>query len=431
MSEAIMQQVTSGIATPPWSVNGTFLIPGTMDTGVTGLRVQLAEGTTPLNDPCATFTNGETEDYLIRIYYSPCDGGANAGTAYVSDTTACYGYAVQLSDTTYEKQRSNLQLAWEQSTDGIHWSTVSGSQDKDIIQPVISAATYFRMRLVCPTPVRRDTTYSNVVHVTTSPPISCYCVSQATGTTGDSSDIGEFKILNLKTDVGGPHLQNPESYRLGTDYTPAAPPELWIDSTYTFSVYHIMRSVAHADAKVTLFIDFDADKVYEANELVYTGYTGASNYVLVDSFRVPPIAVPNVPTGMRVILNNNTGPNVPSDSACGLYTSGETEDYMVIIRSALLGVQELKEGIRQVVVFPNPAKNHFTINYRTGGGAVSKVTLRVTDMTGVVVSENTYGTRSGNTVFSETIDMSNKARGIYFVELRTDDQRIVRKLVIQ
>jgi len=429
-NEIFLQKATSSSGFPPQEVDTTFMIPGTLDTGITGMRVIVQEGTTPPS-PCGTYTGGETEDYLVRIYYPPCDGPANPGTAEISDTSACIGYTIYVSDTTYEKHRSGLLRVWQESPDNISWADIVGSDTMDVLEHVVTAPTYFRMQLVCANPVQLDTTHSNVVHVSVNPPVSCYCLSQAVGgVQGDSSDIGAFLFENLSNNVGGPHLLNPEAWRRHTDYTNQPAPELWIDSTYQFSLYHIMRSATHQDAKVTIFIDFDADLEYDIpGELVYTGYTAATNFNIMGSLTIAHNALPDLPTGMRVILNNDVGPNLPSDIGCGEYTSGETEDYVVIIRSPLTGVSTVN-NIGYMNLFPNPADDRFTLSYKMQHG-VRQTTVTVADITGKKLWEQDYGGKGMGGTFSEQITLSGIAQGVYFVTLRADNETMVRKLIIK
>lgn len=428
--EIYLQQPTSASSFPAQEVNTSFTIPNSLDTGITAMRVQVEEGTTPSNNPCGTYTGGETEDYLIRIFYPPCDGPSNPGTAYVTDTSSCIGYVVKVFDTSYEKGRSGLLRKWQQSPDGVSWADIAGSEDLDTLNHTVVAPVYFRMRLVCANPVKLDTTYSNSVSISINPPVSCYCFSQASGSPTDTSDIGSFLFENFVNNVGGPHLKNPEAYRMRTDYTRQPSPELWIDSTYSFDLYHIMRSTIHADAKITVFVDFDADLQYDIpQELVYTGYTASNNYVISGSFTVPSNALPDIPTGMRVILNNDVGPNVPSDQACGAYESGETEDYVVIIRSPQTSVSDVRK-MGHFNLFPNPTSGKFTVSYTTKE-VIEEATLTVTNVMGAKILEQQLGKRAGNATYHDELDLSNRARGVYFVELKTDHERMTRKVVVQ
>ncbi len=430
INEIVLQKFTSTSSTPPQVVDSNFILPSTMDTGITGMRVQVEEGTSPANNACGNYTGGETEDYLIRVYYPPCTGLSNPGVVVISDTSACIGHTIFVTDTTYDKAHSGLIRVWQQSPDGVSWADIPGSDTLNQIKHVVTGVVYFRMQMVCASPVKLDTTHTNVVGVSINPPVSCYCQSQTMGTKSDSSDIGAFYFQNFNNNVGGPHLKNPEAWRLRTDYTRQPSPDLWVDSTYSFTLYHILNSATHADAKVTIFIDFDADMHYDIPaERAFTGFTSASGYLLNGTVTIPHNALPDLPTGMRVILNNDIGANPASDSACGIYTSGETEDYVVVIRSPLTSVNNVKK-IGHFNLFPNPNDGHFSISFSTGKH-VENTKLTVTNVVGVKIIEKEYGKRETSSTFHEELNLSTVAKGVYFVELQADQERIVRKVVVQ
>src|SRR5690606_32267058 len=118
--------------------------------------------------------------------------------------------------------------------------------------------------------------------------------------------------------------------RKRTDHTDGSVIELDVDSTYNMIVYHTMRSKEHGDAKITIFMDFNNDKEYDVPyERVFTGYTSVGNFTIADNVVIPSSVITGLETGLRVILNNDLSPNVPSDEACGAYKSGETEDFIV------------------------------------------------------------------------------------------------------
>lgn len=430
-NEIVLQKFTSTSSFPPQVVDTSFVLPSTMDTGITGMRVQIEEGTTPANIACGNYTGGETEDYLLRIYYPPCTGASNPGVAEISDTATCIGYTVYVTDTTYDKTHSGLIRVWQQSPDGFSWADIAGSDTMNQIKHVVTAPTYFRMQLVCASPVKLDTTHSNVVHVSINPPVSCYCISQAVGYSKDTSDIGAFYFENFNINVGGPHLKNPEAWRMRTDYTRLPMPELWVDSSYDFTLYHIISSSVHADAKVTIFIDFDADMHYDSPiERVYTGYTSASGYLLNGSIQVPHNALPDIPVGMRVIINNDVAPNSPSDDGCGNYYSGETEDYVVIIRSPLTSGLPIPKSIGHYSLFPNPTSGRFTVSFMTLK-SIDEITVTVTNVLGEKIQEKSYGRHAGGATFQEPLNLSEAAKGVYFVELKADQEKIIKKIVVQ
>lgn len=432
-NEKFLHEYTSNTSYPEQRVQDTFMMLPSAFVGVTGMRVVLEHDYNSNPVPCSTYPNGETEDYLVEIRYPPCNGPANPGIAYISDTSGCVGYNIMVFDTTHEKQTSDVVWVWQYSPDGNSWGDVPGSLGRDTINHIVTGPVHFRLRVICYQSL--DTTYSNTVSLTVNPAVSCYCFSQATGgLTGDSSDIGGVIIKGthpiplLDINVGGPHIMNPEAYRARTDYTRVQTTELWIDSTYKFEVFHILKSNVHVDAKLTLFIDYNADLQYNIpHERVWTDYTTSSYFTASTYIQIPSNVIANVPTGMRLIINNDTGPNAASDEGCGTYASGETEDYVVIFRSPITHVPHDK-NVTWLNIYPNPSEGRFTVNF-LAQRPVDEVTISITNVTGQKVWEQRYDHKDKE--FAKELDLSNMAKGVYIVEIKADNDRQIRKLILK
>lgn len=429
--ERIFKKNTSQSSNPSEEVDTMYYVPDSLPIGITGLRVVLEN---PINNSslvCGQFNAGETEDYLVEIRYPPCDGPTNAGGAYTRDTLGCPGYVMTFGDTTHEHKRHNISWLWEYSPDGNSWAVVPGSQMHDSITLTINGPTYARLRMICVKDFIIDTTYSNAIKISINPPYACYCYSLADGGTMDTSDIGSFVLGSyvFANNPPGPHLLNGEAIQMRTDNTKDTI-VLWTNTTYPFMFYHIMKSPTHADAKITMFMDFNNDLLYNItpsyNERIYTGYTNANNYLINGFITIPPYAVPNIRTGMRIILNNDTSPNVQSDSACGAYFSGETEDYVVIFKNQT-SVETLG-NINQFYVFPNPTEGVFSVSFNALK-PVSNATVSVFNLMGIKVTEKQF-TQAGKE-FSHNFDLSGFSKGVYLVELKADEERIVKRIVVK
>ncbi len=408
------------------SVKKNFKIPSNAGIGLTGFRVVLT--TNPPAAPCGGFNDGEVEDYLADIKWEPCSGPVNAGMIE-GDTSVCVGYDYLLTDTTYEKRKSAFSRQWLVSGDNISWFNISNTSTNDTLERVFNGQPlFYKMRLVCdPT---HDTTYTPEFKVNLKAPYKCYCFSQADGgKEKDSSDIGGFTLATVSHTDGGTHLLNPNAGRKRTDFTDNTPVDMDVDSLYTMTVFHTMKTGLHGDAKITVFMDFNNNNVYDIPEdLIYTGYTSVGNFTVVDSVRVKQQAILNVPTGLRVILNNDIAPNRQSDSACGVFMSGETEDYMIMFRKkGFTGVGTVADA-QVLSVYPNPTSGKFMIRYNSAV-SMDKVSVVVTSVTGQAVYREQYGVK-GN-VFTKELDMSELSKGIYFVEITADGKKTTEKLVIK
>ena len=90
-------------------------------------------------------------------------------------------------------------------------------------------------------------------------------------------------------------------------------------------------------------------------------------------------------------------------------------DYAFLIVNYNVGIDE-KENM--ISVYPNPSKGDFVIQNAEGA------TLVISDVNGRVVE--TYSDLSSD---KETINLSNQARGIYFLKIIKEDNLEVIKLI--
>ena len=205
--------------------------------------------------------------------------------------------------------------------------------------------------------------------------------------------------------------------------------ELYADSAYKLAVYHIMRSATHADARVTVFIDYNNNLVYDIpQERVFTGTADISNYYLYTYIRTPFFPAINTPTGMREVFNNNVSPNTASDTGVGLYTSGETEDYLVRFRLKQIVPTELEEvfDIQQIAVYPNPSNGKVFVGFNAK--EQTSIRLTVMNMTGSTVLEKEYKNIFGG--FVSELDLASQAKGCYLIKINSKQGSFVRKVVL-
>lgn len=432
----ITELAAAGFSNSPSQIMASnFTVPSTASYGITGMRVvyEVAGSATTIN-PCGNYSNGETEDYLVNIALPPCHTPPNAGIAHISDTITCPGYTVFLIDTTHDLNFQNLTFNWQYSVDGVNFTDVPLAT-ADTMSFTVNSNTWFRFRTTCN---GTSTGYSNVVKVVMSPPFACYGNSQAIGGILDSSDVGAVIISDMSNNnniysfiSGGPHLNNPNAIRRRTDYTSFGAMDLSTDSTYKLSIYHIMKSLTHADAKITVFIDYNNNQAYDVpNERVFTGIANVNNFYLVGSFTTPVNPALNVPTGMRVVLNNDLGASAASDNGVGTYVSGETEDYLVKFRLKQLFPTSLEEvsQLDNVGVYPNPANSKVYIGFDAKENM--DVTISIISMTCSLVDtrvvSNIYGAHVSE------FNVGSLAKGAYMIKISTSNgANLMRKLIVE
>jgi len=428
-TEMVYYGIPSTTTTPPLMAAGSFIVPSTAQIGLTGMRVIIASGSASTFNPCNAYGYGETEDYLLDIRYAPCDGPVNPGVAVSSDTAICPGYSFMLMDTTHEQYHSSIVWNWQQSTNqGSTWVTIQGSAGRDSILQVLNGTTWYRVQMICT--ATNDTTYSNIVRVREKTSYQCYCYSEATGGTADHSDIGAFSIGNFVINSGGPHVKNPRATKGHADYTSLGPIELYEDSSYAIMIGQILHVAQHQNARATLFMDFNNNLVYDIPSeriALSNDVTSATGWFLIDSVKIPSNLMVNVPTGMRVILNDDTAANIPSDFGCGPYVSGETEDYVVIFRKANPLAINDASLIRELVLYPNPSGGQFTLSLKAAK-EIRDLKISVTNIAGQQLLQEHFSYPGSS--FVRAFDFSGQPKGLYFVTLSADGERVIRKLVI-
>jgi hypothetical protein len=129
------------------------------------MRIVNSNQTPSSINSCGTYQYGETEDYLVNINYPPCTGLPDPGIATASDTAACPGYTVFLSDTTHTKFKSGLITEWMYSFDQINWGPVPNSLNRDTMTLLVQFPNYYKLRIICAN--TNDTAYSNTLFVNT------------------------------------------------------------------------------------------------------------------------------------------------------------------------------------------------------------------------------------------------------------------------
>jgi hypothetical protein len=425
-TERILLKPTANVLPNPGVVNGNFKLPDSARYGLTGMRVIIGSGNSA-PDSCANTANGETEDYLVDLRYIPCSGKPDSASIE-GDTSMCAGYKYILTDSVYEKYRHGIARFWQISADGVGWADIAASTNKDTLTRIFDGQPfYYRVQTVCTH--TNDTTSGHAHKVNIKPSYKCYCHSQSSGTAKDTSDIGAFNLAALSTSEGSTHLLNPKAFRQRQDFTDLEPLQINVDSIYNFSMFHTMPYQNHADGKVTVFVDFNNNHKYDIpDERIYTGFTSIGYHVLLNALIIPNNVIVDVPTGMRIIINNDVAPNIPSDEACGEYTSGETEDYILMFKRPFpVGIKEA-EGVNQLSLVPNPTSGKFQVQFK-GAASQEGVTVRILNVTGQLVKQQVYPHNGG--IFRQQVDLGNEAKGMYMVEVISDGQKMTHKLTVQ
>ncbi len=417
-------QNVSAIGSSRYSTTFSFTVPTNAQLGKTGMRIlslnqQPASGISPCGN---VLDYGEVEDYVVEIANYPCSNSLSAGTVIASDTIVCPGYNILLLDTNHApiNAYTGLSSNWQISNNKINWQNIPNASLDSITQS-ITQLIYLRYQLTC----NGATINSNEVGIQLFNDGPCYPICYATGP--DSADMGSLTIANYTNNTygGGTHLNNPKAVRYYTsNLTTQQYLTLFADSTYNFQCYNILRSTTHADAQVSLLIDFDRDGNYNSNtELVFND---VCNTYLNKIITIPSNIVLNQNMGMRLVLNNDLGPNTPNDNGTGTFKSGEVEDYIIRFEDkSLLNLNRVAN--QQFKLWPTVSNGLF--NLEILAQQTGKLQLEIFSTTGALIFNSTYNNPISN--FKTQLNLAHLAKGVYYLKLKNSRFNATQKIVIE
>ena len=141
------------------------------------------------------------------------------------------------------------------------------------------------------------------------------------------------------------------------------------------------------------------------------------------TFYVPDMnVVGNTPIRMRVWSDfTNFGPD---PSPCDAPVFGQVEDYSVVLTGDI-GIDE-NALANAISIVPNPTDGHTSVNIDLPSSTPVQLTLF--NAMGQVVHASRL---SGQAVYRHALDLSSFANGVYYLEASTDNNKAVKKIVVQ
>ncbi|MFN5324919.1 MAG: GEVED domain-containing protein, partial [Bacteroidota bacterium] len=301
----------------------------------------------------------------------PCAGQPNAGTI-TAPATACpnTNFSITSSGIT---AGLGVSYAWQSATScNGPWTNIAGAT-ASALTTTITANTSYRLVTSCSNSGLTNT--SNCVSVAVNPFLNCYCTSNATSNADEDITNVSLGTLNNSSScfsvAPGPGSIASQYSNFTTSVTP---PSLAQGTVVSASVTMTSCGGQYSN-KSRMWIDFNQSGTYDASELVLDGPVTTGNHTATATVTIPANALPGL-TGMRVV-------NVESSTvnACGTYTWGETEDYLVniIAGNACSGI-------------PNPGNTITSLSSICTGASVSLSLQNTPTTTG-----NSYQWQSGPT----------------------------------
>ncbi len=248
-----------------------------------------------------------------------------------------------------------------------------------------------------------------------------FCASMPVGGSLDTCDIGTFSIGNHTFFAPGPHLNNPMAVNAYENTMDTV--TLETDSTYLISATEAIRTNNEADAKLTLFIDYNRNNGFDIpGELAWVAYLYPGHDTAKMAFTAPPNVKLNHQCLARLILNNDISNSTASDDACGFYTSGETKDFLIVFKNASAEVSTF-ENKYSFSISPNPTKGKFILK----GYSPDKTKISISSTIGQLIFDHEY--QSVNKQVSTELDLSDYAKGLYFVVVNADGYSQTLKII--
>lgn len=233
-----------------------------------------------------------------------------------------------------------------------------------------------------------------------------------------SSNMNTVHLSNVTvTPSGGPAAMTSNSG--ASQYTYYRPDpnrkiQLLIGSTGNAVTVTRTWSGTPSAVSVRAWIDFNANGIFESNEMmIFSGSSAAS--VVSAVFNVPTLAFqtgPNCQVAMRVIVSETSASPV-----CGTFTYGEAEDYGVsFITMAQLSVSE-NSAIKTGSIYPNPSSGMLTLSGIAGDR------FEIYNTAGQKVKQGRIQDRN--------IDVRELVPGTYFLQVRNNGHMTCLKFVRQ
>lgn len=242
-----------------------------------------------------------------------------------------------------------------------------------------------------------------------------YCSSKGTSTAHGYIEKVSMETINNTSGNNGGYA----------DFT-AKSATLQSGATYTVELTPGFISGAAFFEYWTVYIDYNHNGVFEADEIVAKGH----NAIRINkSFSIPASALKGA-TRMRIQMQAASQETNP----CDTYTYGEVEDYTVVItgnsaRSAEIN-PNLKnitgENITNVSLHPNPARDNLTVEFT--GSSNDNVKVNVYNLSGQKVMNIENPSVKGLTIYN--LNTNKLVSGFYIFEIENNGQRQHRKFLI-
>lgn len=351
--------ISSGTSTNT-PITATFVVPATAYNGPMTMRMRVIFSTSTITNPCAPISNGEIEDYAVKIIdLAPCSA-TPPSPIVITNVTASSALVSWVGAT-----GATYTLRYRTGTGA--WTTIASATSPFPISNLNGATTYeVQIATIC-----GGTTgpWSGSVNFTT--PAASYCNS-GTATVGDGF-INNVRVTGTAT----PMMSNNSGPSTYTDYSNDATKIVTLARGSTNNVLSVGRTILSSTYTTYAWIDFNGDGIFNntpsttagGERIMNSGYS--SNTPITSTFSVPAGAYSGTnKVKMRVIVYYNT----PDDACSPLTSNGEVEDYQV----KFVDIQPCTTAAPTGITLTNISATTATVSWISSTGATYLVRWRTT-----------------------------------------------------
>mgnify|MGYP003381995027 CR=1 FL=1 len=303
----------SSITNTDCGVPATGIISVPIDAleGTSRMRVVKNAGPSPL-DPCATYSYGQAEDYLVNVTLPDlCDALPTPGNTTGPDH-ACPDVLFTMG---LDNPSSSVGISyqWEFSTDGSIWTEAPGNSMESHYSTSQTEPMWYRAQMTCDV---AGTTASAPLHVGINAPTDCYC--NTLSFSYQVQPICHVSFAGIDNSSSG-------TFPL-EDFTATTPGEVVTGFSYPLSVKGYSDITT---SQVVAFFDWNQDGVFDTSVPLGSITSNSCTTELTALVAVPMFALAGN-SRMRVLIGDF---NIPSDP-CDTYVSGQGEDYLIHVATA-------------------------------------------------------------------------------------------------
>ena len=399
------EQLFQRLSTPTPGATTTLMLPaGIVLNQPLRLRV-VADAVGNNGGPCTSPTNGQAEDYTVVVRPNTLPPNINFKTDYV--VGGCVN-PIQFTDLT-----ANLPTSWLWNFGDGGTSTLQNPSHQ-----FAATGSYNVSLSAANTNGTASITRLNAVSV--SVPCLSYCAANGTGGNGPNGRRpSQFYITSVSVSNAQPAFTNssgnsPSGY---TNYT-AQPITVAAGSVVNISVVSNL-SIVH---RVAIWVDLNANGIFNDNELLVNGLTtaGPGSATFTATFTVPSTSA-GLNTRMRILTVANS--NFPSPCMVN-QLNAEVEDYQ--LRVLPLATRE-GLALPALSLYPNPTLDGHLRLHLPDASAAGLYATEVQNLLGATVLRTAL--RLGPATEAE-LDLSALPPGMYVLRLRDiHDQTALRRVV--